>query len=134
VPVDGPMFACHHTADGAPVACAGWLAVCGGDHLGVRMAMADGRLTAEALRPAAGGPALFASYDAMAAQQADGGYDPGRANLWRRAAGHGGDLLVQLVGPEQAADIRRRADQFEAGRCFEERGSAGPDTRRELAR
>lgn len=132
VPVDGPMFACHHTSDGAPVACGGWLAVCGDDHLGVRMAMAEGRLPREATRRPAGGPALFESYDAMATQQAAGVYDQRRANAWRRLAGHGDDLLTQLVGPEQAAEIRRQAEQFEADLHIEQRGSAGPDTVRSL--
>jgi hypothetical protein len=88
VPVGGPMFACHHTRDGAPVACAGWLAVCGDQHLGVRMALAEGRIEPEAVRRPVGGPELFESYDVMAREQADGVYDPDRAAASREAAGH----------------------------------------------
>jgi len=65
-----PLFACHKTAEGREQACAGWLAVAGRDHLGVRLAVATGRLPAEALDPAAGWPALFVSYTEMAATQA----------------------------------------------------------------
>lgn len=65
-----PLFACHKTAPGGEQACAGWLAVAGRDHLGVRLAVAHGRLPAEALDPAPGWPQLFGSYDEMAATQA----------------------------------------------------------------
>jgi hypothetical protein len=65
-----PLFACHKTAEGREQACAGWLAVTGRDHLGVRLAVATGRLPAEVLDPGAGWPALFDSYDEMAATQA----------------------------------------------------------------
>ena len=98
VPVGGPMFACHHTADGAPVACAGWLAVCGGDHLGVRMAMAEGRLSPEALRRPPGGPILFDSYDDMATQQSDGMYRPDVAEASRARAGHYRTMIDKMTG------------------------------------
>jgi Family of unknown function (DUF6283) len=70
VPLGAPMFACHMTQEGREVACAGWLAVCGIEHLGVRMAVLAGRLEPEDLRPGEGWPPLFQSYDEMAATQA----------------------------------------------------------------
>jgi hypothetical protein len=91
VPVGGPMFACHHTKAGAPVACAGWLAVCGDQHLGVRMAIAEGRLSVEALSQP--GHDLFSSYDEMAREQADGVYDPSVAATSRRRAGHNRPMI-----------------------------------------
>lgn len=64
-----PIFGCH---DGAPgsgedVACAGWLAVVGHRHIGVRIAVASGRLPASALVPGEGWPDLYGSYDELAA-------------------------------------------------------------------
>lgn len=64
-----PLFACHKSTEGKDQACAGWLAVCGADHLAVRLAVATGRLPGEALAPGEGWPELFTSYDAMAAAQ-----------------------------------------------------------------
>lgn len=67
-----PMFACHKSPEGREEACAGWLAVCGVEHLGVRMAVLTGRLEPEDLRPVPGWPELFASYEDMAAVQGGG--------------------------------------------------------------
>lgn len=61
-----PAFACHKSSPGRDRACAGWLAVAGIDHLGVRLAVAVGRLEATALRPGEDWPELFASFDEMA--------------------------------------------------------------------
>ena len=97
-PVGAPMFACHHTADGAPVACAGWLAVAGGDHLGVRLAIAERRLSPSALRPP-DGIALFNSYDEMAVQQARGLYRPDVAATSRQAAGHYLPMVAKWAAP-----------------------------------
>lgn len=72
-PLGAPFFACHKSPEGREEACAGWLAVCGTEHLGVRMAVLAGRLEPEDLRPGEGWPALFGSYDEMAATQAAGG-------------------------------------------------------------
>ena len=68
--LNAPLFACHKTTEGREQACAGWLAVAGRDHLGVRLAVATNRLPAEALDPGDGWPALFDSYIEMAATQA----------------------------------------------------------------
>lgn len=68
--MDAPVFACHMTHEGREQACAGWLAVAGYEHLGVRIAVITDRLPAEALSPGEGWPGLFASYDEMAAAQA----------------------------------------------------------------
>jgi len=64
-----PMFACHKSPEGREEACAGWLAVCGYGHLGVRMAVLTSRLEPGDLRPRDGWPELFASYAEMAAAQ-----------------------------------------------------------------
>lgn len=68
--LDAPIFACHKSEPGQDRACAGWLAVAGVDHLGVRLAVVLGRLPASALRPAKGWPELFESYEEMAARNA----------------------------------------------------------------
>lgn len=65
-----PMFACHMSPEGGEYACAGWLAVVGRDHLGVRLAVATGRLDPAVLDPQPGWPDLFDSYEEMAAVQA----------------------------------------------------------------
>lgn len=69
VEVGGPMFACHKSPEGAEEACAGWLAVAGVEHLGVRLAVVQGRLDPEMLTAREGCPALFDSYDEMAETQ-----------------------------------------------------------------
>lgn len=66
-PIGAPVFACHKTQEGRDVACAGWLAVAGPDHLGIRLAVATGRLPASALEPGPGWPDLYRTYDDMAA-------------------------------------------------------------------
>lgn len=96
-PIGAPMFACHHTADGAEVACAGWLAVCGHFHLGVRFALATGRLDPDRVGPLPGWPELFDSYDEMAAAQADS-YDRDRADEQRDAANHNADVIAKIRG------------------------------------
>ena len=73
VSVNAPIFACHKSPEGRDEACAGWLAVCGIEHLGMRLAVLTGRLEPEDLRPGEGWPELFASYSEMAAVQAGEG-------------------------------------------------------------
>jgi hypothetical protein len=63
------MFACHKSPEGAERACASWLAVVGGEHLGVRLALAMGHLDPTALTPKADWPALFGSYEEMVQSQ-----------------------------------------------------------------
>lgn len=58
-------FACHQSTHGEEFACAGWLATVGHAHPGVRLAIAWGRLSAEALEPGADWPALHASHAEM---------------------------------------------------------------------
>jgi hypothetical protein len=129
VPIGGSWFACHHTRDGGEVACAGWLAVCGVDHIGVRMAVSEGRIAAEALRRPADGPDLFESYDVMAREQSRGVYRPDVADEWRRRAGHGS--VVQLDGIVYGvADLGGRAEvctQRDTLTHADERGSGGGD-------
>jgi hypothetical protein len=60
------MFACHKTAEGREIACAGWLAVEGVNHVGVRLAVAQDRCDADALTPDPNWPALYDSFNDMA--------------------------------------------------------------------
>jgi len=66
---NAPLFACHKSPQGHEEACAGWLAAVGHRHLGVRLAVAQGRLSGAALEPGDGWPPLFDSYAEMAATQ-----------------------------------------------------------------
>lgn len=64
-----PMFGCHKGQPGTPdadLACAGWLAVDGTQHIGVRLALIQGRLPADVIDPKPGWPALYDSYAEMA--------------------------------------------------------------------
>lgn len=72
VPLGAPMFACHKSPEGREEACAGWLAVCGIEHIGVRLAVALSELDPDALRPGPDWPELFDSYAEMA--EAQGGW------------------------------------------------------------
>lgn len=63
-PFGTPLFACHMSRDDR--ACAGWLAVEGAGHVGVRLAVVAGRLDAVALAPGADWPELYCSYDDLA--------------------------------------------------------------------
>lgn len=68
-PLEAPMFACHMTAEGREKPCAGWLAVAGRQHLGVRLAVAVGAIPGRLLDPGDDWPALFGSYEEMATRQ-----------------------------------------------------------------
>jgi len=72
---NAPWFACHKTPEGREEACAGWLAAVGHRHLGVRLAVAQDRLPAEALTPGDWWPKLFTTYTDMANRQAQAGDD-----------------------------------------------------------
>ncbi len=61
VGLDAPLVACHKTPVARSKACAGWLAVEGHNHLGVRLAIAEGRLPGEALSAGDGWPELVAN-------------------------------------------------------------------------
>lgn len=65
--LEAPLFACHKTAEGKETACAGWLAVAGRDHLGVRLAVAMRRLDPSTLEPQKDWPVLYGSFEEMAA-------------------------------------------------------------------
>jgi hypothetical protein len=73
-PMGAPLFACHATMEGQEQICAGWLAVCGYDHLTVRYMMATGRLPRSVVDPPADWPELFPDYRTMASHQ--GGPNP----------------------------------------------------------
>lgn len=66
VPIGAPVFACHKSSEDNTMACAGWLAVCGYEHLGIRYNLAIGRLPASALTAGPGWPPLFGSYEELA--------------------------------------------------------------------
>ena len=65
VPLGAPLVACHKSPVGRDVICAGWLAVEGHSHLGVRLLVIAGRILATALEPGPGWPALVASVGEM---------------------------------------------------------------------
>lgn len=59
------MFACHKGAPGAAdtdLACAGWLALYGHDHVRVRLALALGQLEGTALAPGENWPVLHGTW------------------------------------------------------------------------
>lgn len=60
------MFACHKTPEGRESACAGWLAIEGANHVGVRFAVVSGRLGVDALRAGEDWPELFEDYGQLA--------------------------------------------------------------------
>lgn len=64
-----PMFGCHKGTPGRPtadLACAGWLAMSGLNHIGVRLALIQGRLPEESMFPGPRWPELYGSYGDMA--------------------------------------------------------------------
>ena len=65
-PLGAPLFACHKTMEGRDAACAGFLAVEGYNHLGVRLVVLLGNIPIEALTPGADWPPLHATYASMA--------------------------------------------------------------------
>jgi len=70
-PLGSAMFGCHKGAPGTDedLACAGWLARFGENHMSVRLALATGRLAVEALTPGIGWPPLHETWDAVVAAQ-----------------------------------------------------------------
>lgn len=70
-PIGAPLFACHLTPPDVPSACAGWLAVEGAGHVGVRLAVVGDQLDPAALRPAPGWPDLYESFDEMCRANGD---------------------------------------------------------------
>ncbi|GLY43012.1 hypothetical protein Amsp01_090350 [Amycolatopsis sp. NBRC 101858] len=70
---NSPAMSCHidqpDTAHPMRL-CAGWLAVVGRNHLGIRMALLAGNLPPDAVTPAAGWPTLHTSLDDLLAERA----------------------------------------------------------------
>jgi Family of unknown function (DUF6283) len=69
------LFGCHKGEPGtdADLACAGWLAQFGSDHVGVRLAIAQGRLPDSALEPGVNWPPLHENWaDVVQAQTSPG--------------------------------------------------------------
>ncbi len=56
------QFACHQSRDGAEVVCAGWLAVAGHAHPGVRLDVLRGTVDHAALSPGEDWPELHQSF------------------------------------------------------------------------
>jgi hypothetical protein len=67
VPLGGPLWACHTSTEGRDMLCASWLARVGLDHLSIRLAVAAGRIPAEALTAGEDWPSLYGSFDSLAA-------------------------------------------------------------------
>jgi hypothetical protein len=65
-PLDAPFFTCHLSAEGREQLCAGWLAQEGAGHVGVRVAVLQERLPAEALAAGDDWPALHPTFVAAA--------------------------------------------------------------------
>jgi hypothetical protein len=63
-PLGAPFFACHTTPEGREQLCAGWLAQEGHGHVGIRVAVLQGRLPGEVLKPGEHWPALHATFGA----------------------------------------------------------------------
>ena len=68
-PLGAPLFACHKSAEGHHVPCAGWLAAVGLESISVRVLVSQGALPASVLRPGKGWPRLFTNYEEMARHQ-----------------------------------------------------------------
>lgn len=73
--LDAPIFACHKSLEGQRMPCAGWLASVGADSLAVRLAVAMGRVPAEALSPGSDWPELIASYRELLEIRSDPTYE-----------------------------------------------------------
>jgi hypothetical protein len=65
-PLGAGLFACHKSAEGKEIPCAGWLAAVGIESLSVRLLISTGSLPAEVLHPGEDWPELHESYDEMA--------------------------------------------------------------------
>lgn len=88
-------FACHQSAHGGEIPCAGWLARAGRTHPGVRIAVMEGRVPIEALDVAEGWPALHETYQGVLAKL--------RLTCAVRAA-HSPDEAPSCAHPEASAD------------------------------
>jgi len=66
-----PLFGCHKGEPGTndDLACAGWLAQFGHEHVGVRLAVAQGRLPAQALEPGENWPTLHQTWAGVVRSQ-----------------------------------------------------------------
>lgn len=70
--VGDPLFGCHKGQPGTPeadLACAGWLARFGGDHVTIRLALARGQLPPAMMEPGENWPPLHETWDDVVAHQ-----------------------------------------------------------------
>lgn len=65
LPIGSPMFACHQSRTGDEIPCAGWLASVGNYHLGVRVAIMDGRFDPESITPDDSWPELEPDFTSL---------------------------------------------------------------------
>ncbi|MEU8075967.1 DUF6283 family protein [Catellatospora citrea] len=91
-----PMDLCNQHHDHPELVCAGWLAVHGLDHLGVRIAASLGGLPAAVLRPDPARPPLFTDLDTMLA----GRPQPTPPNEPRAGAGAVEDTALDVGDPD----------------------------------
>lgn len=64
-PLFSGLFACHKSAEGKELPCAGWLAATGYFHIAIRLMVARGEIPLEALEPGDDWPELHETYDEM---------------------------------------------------------------------
>ncbi|GAA2679619.1 hypothetical protein GCM10010428_45130 [Actinosynnema pretiosum subsp. pretiosum] len=66
-----PLFGCHKGEPGTDndLACAGWLAQFGADHIGIRLALVQGRLPDSALEAGDNWPPLHRTWDDVVRHQ-----------------------------------------------------------------
>jgi hypothetical protein len=69
VEIGDPIFACHKSAPGKDIACAGWTAVVGTEHPTLRLSAIMGDIPMDVFSPRPGWPPLFKTYDEMARTQ-----------------------------------------------------------------
>jgi hypothetical protein len=76
--IGDPIFACHKGEPGtdADLACAGWLARFGADHIGVRLAIARGQLPESALERGSDWPPLHRTWNDVVRAQTGPEHNP----------------------------------------------------------
>jgi len=102
-----PLFGCHKGEPGTnnDLACAGWLAQFGHEHIGVRLAVAQGRLPADALEPGENWPPLHQTWtDVVRCQTQEEDHPMGKDPFFDRE-------YFENLSPEEAVKEINRAVQ-----------------------